>query len=96
MDVNTLDLRALGAHAPDQRKRLRQGGHAPDLGGYATGHGEHVPGPRARVTVSRARAVLTFLLAKTSSAACRIAERFDGGWGSARKGTITDAVPSGP
>ncbi len=68
MDVNTIEFRLPGAHVADQRKRLPQGEHAPDLGGHATDHGEYVPDPLARVTVSRARVVLAFLRAETLTA----------------------------
>jgi hypothetical protein len=61
MDVYAIDLQAPGAQAPDQ------GEHA--VNPRASNHGGHAPNPRARRKVSRARAVLTSVPAKTLTGA---------------------------
>ena len=81
MDVNAIDLQA-----PSERA-TNLGGRAPDLGEHASDQG-------ARGKVSRARAVLSFLRAKTLAAANAASQSGLMVAGGRRRGVIERTVPS--
>jgi len=102
MDVYLTDLRGPSEHATNQgRQAADLGGHATDQGGQAinqggrpTGPSGRAFGPGARVKVSRARALVSFLLAKTLTGANAASQSGLRAAGGRRKGTIERTVPS--
>ena len=102
MDVYLTELRGPSEHATNHgRQAADLGGHATDQGGHAISPagraadlGEHAPGPGARGRVSRARAVLSVLLAKTLTAANPASQSGLMAAPDRWKGTIEHTVPS--
>jgi hypothetical protein len=95
MDVYLTDLRGLSDHATHQgRQAADLGEHAINQGRQAVDLGEHVPDLGARGKISRARALLTFLRAKTLATANAASQSGLRAAGDLRKGTIERTVPS--
>jgi len=93
MDVYLTDLRGLSDHATHQgRQAADLGEHAINQGRQAVDLGEHVPDLGARGKISRARALLTFLRAKTLAAANVASQSGLRAAGDLRKGMIERTV----
>jgi hypothetical protein len=102
MDVYLTELRGPSEHAINQGWQAADlGGHATDQGGQAINQGGRPTGPGgrafglgARVEVSRARALVSFLLAKTLTAANTASQSGLMAAEGRRNGTIERTVPS--
>jgi hypothetical protein len=69
MDIYLTDLRGPSEHATHQGRQAADVDEHVDPGGRATGLADHAPDLGARVKVSRARALVSFLPAKTLTGA---------------------------